>query len=297
MKYDIIVEVSREIDLIEEVEKFNPYHDAKGRFATANSHASFTYSPGKSKAHDLAIAREKERQNTQESSEHRIAEMLGVEQDKIRLGDLPQKSKESICNGVEMTLKQFPELKGNITGIEYDENLDSWACTYMLTGKIKVGPFFKDYEKMAKKYERDVKIAEFHPKGTDADSIIVHEMGHVLDGMLTKAGAYGGSISQNGVWKSSGDIMQTVSSRVGLDKMLQQHRKDYAAQGYKGSDLTHAVKFERREWFSKNVSGYAAENSSEFFAECFTELVASKNPRQTAKVFAEELKKAMGEMK
>jgi hypothetical protein len=52
-RYDEIVEV--------EVNKFNPYHDERGRFATADSHASFTYAPGKSKAHDLAIAREKER--------------------------------------------------------------------------------------------------------------------------------------------------------------------------------------------------------------------------------------------
>ena len=41
--------------------KFNPYHDSRGRFASANGAASFTYAPGKSKAHDMAIAREKER--------------------------------------------------------------------------------------------------------------------------------------------------------------------------------------------------------------------------------------------
>lgn len=41
--------------------KFNPYHDALGRFSTANGAASFTYAPGKSRAHDLAIAREKAR--------------------------------------------------------------------------------------------------------------------------------------------------------------------------------------------------------------------------------------------
>ena len=45
-----------------ELRKFNPYHDARGRFSTANGSASFTYSPGKSKAHDLAIQREKKRQ-------------------------------------------------------------------------------------------------------------------------------------------------------------------------------------------------------------------------------------------
>lgn len=41
--------------------KFNPYHDRLGRFSTSGNSASFTYSPGKSKAHDNAIAREKER--------------------------------------------------------------------------------------------------------------------------------------------------------------------------------------------------------------------------------------------
>ena len=45
----------------DEILKFNPYHDAKGRFASADSATSFTYAPGKSKAHDNAIAREKER--------------------------------------------------------------------------------------------------------------------------------------------------------------------------------------------------------------------------------------------
>ena len=45
-----------------EILKFNPYHDSKGRFSSASSYTSFTYAPGKSKAHDLAIAREKERQ-------------------------------------------------------------------------------------------------------------------------------------------------------------------------------------------------------------------------------------------
>lgn len=53
--------VAKTFDEIMDVEKFNPYHDARGRFASAGSAASFTYSPGKSKAHDNAIAREKDR--------------------------------------------------------------------------------------------------------------------------------------------------------------------------------------------------------------------------------------------
>lgn len=51
-------------DAIVEVEKFNPYHDSKGRFASADSHTSFTVrtkDPSKQHMADMAIAREKER--------------------------------------------------------------------------------------------------------------------------------------------------------------------------------------------------------------------------------------------
>lgn len=48
----------------EEVLKFNPYHDSRGRFASANGYASFTIrtkDPKKQHMADMAIAREKER--------------------------------------------------------------------------------------------------------------------------------------------------------------------------------------------------------------------------------------------
>lgn len=51
-------------DEIVEVEKFNPYHDSKGRFASASGYASFTTrtkDPSKQHMADMAVAREKER--------------------------------------------------------------------------------------------------------------------------------------------------------------------------------------------------------------------------------------------
>lgn len=45
----------------EEILKFNPYHDSRGRFASADSAVSFSYKPGASTAHDRAIQREKDR--------------------------------------------------------------------------------------------------------------------------------------------------------------------------------------------------------------------------------------------
>lgn len=58
---DYVTDVQKALTF-EEILKFNPYHDSLGRFATANGATSMTYAPGKSKAHDNAIAREKEKQ-------------------------------------------------------------------------------------------------------------------------------------------------------------------------------------------------------------------------------------------
>lgn len=48
-------------------QKFNPHHDSRGRFSSAGGAASFTYAPGKSKAHDKAIARQRAQQEADEA--------------------------------------------------------------------------------------------------------------------------------------------------------------------------------------------------------------------------------------
>lgn len=65
--------------LFDEIMKFNPYHDAKGRFATSGSYTSFTYAPGKSKAHDLAIERLKEKTAARMPSEAQEKTLKGIE--------------------------------------------------------------------------------------------------------------------------------------------------------------------------------------------------------------------------
>lgn len=60
-------------DEIEEIEKFNPYHDRLGRFTTAGAATSFTYKPGQGAMYDNAIAREKERTKDMESKKPKEA--------------------------------------------------------------------------------------------------------------------------------------------------------------------------------------------------------------------------------
>ena len=86
-----------------EILKFNPYHDARGRFTTANSATQFTYAPGKSKAHDLAIAREKERHQKEQE-----------EKEKPRTITLNQRYKEMANNWSHMNDKgAFVEREAN----------------------------------------------------------------------------------------------------------------------------------------------------------------------------------------
>lgn len=53
---DEIEEVEKNYDIIEEVQKFNPFHDALGRFASSNSFRTYSANP-KSKAGAMAIGR------------------------------------------------------------------------------------------------------------------------------------------------------------------------------------------------------------------------------------------------
>lgn len=86
-----------------EVLKFNPYHDSRGRFTSANSATQFTYAPGKSKAHDLAIAREKERHRKEQE-----------EKEKPRTITLNQRYKEMANNWSHMNDKgAFVEREAN----------------------------------------------------------------------------------------------------------------------------------------------------------------------------------------
>ena len=94
------VPVEKAVEIIE-IEKFNPYHDSRGRFA-ASGGGKFYATPGKSKAHDLAIAREKERQA---SSGKASAESGGKYAGRFADGTEEQlrRAERNLTNGIERT--------------------------------------------------------------------------------------------------------------------------------------------------------------------------------------------------
>ena len=129
-----------EIEAIEEIQKFNPYHGSDGRFSTANGAHSFTYSPGKSKAHDLAIEREKQRQAAtggsggkytkeeqikaiEDWSDGAYGKIRRVQQGKYNGSDA-QKYKDQ-GEALEEFINSQPSFKGDLyRGISTDEEID-----------------------------------------------------------------------------------------------------------------------------------------------------------------------------
>ena len=230
-------------------------------------------------------------------AEKPLYDIMGVSEKDIDISALPTEVQKIVEDSVRQSFEKFPQLKGHFTKIKYDESIEAIASSQSITGSVKLSKKFKDYKKLQKEYDYDVRL-RWHPKGTTAQSTITHEIGHQLDGLLTKKGIYGGSVSQYGVTRTSVAVQKEVLSRIGLsDERLREIRKQYSDMGYTGKDLTHAVLFERKEFIEKHVCSYAAENSNEFFACLYAEYMDSPEPREAATIFGEILERIMGEIK
>lgn len=274
-------------DEIEEVEKFNPYHDSLGRFSTADGAASFTYAPGRSKAHDNAIAREKERHAKEEESKKpkRVefspakTKKEAVEYAKSELGftnvsygtkldiDTINHINEEIAN----IQARYPETKGACQALNTSSG-NFYAAVYTtaegsMTLKIGTKIYGNGMDYVKKAYESDVK-AGFHPVGTDAGSVIWHEYGHVLATVSTKekfGASPTGKIAAN--YGSMRDFAMSRNSNAVEKEWLFAAAK---STGKKPSEIMSAV------------SRYAQKNPAETFAESFAEVMTSSKPRAEA---------------
>lgn len=222
----------------------------------------------------------------------KLSKLMGAGKDKIDFGKIDEKSKKSVYNGVKKVFDKFPQLKGHTREIIYDPNLTAIASSDSLGGVLKLSKRFCDFKQLAKDYERQTKF-EWNPKGTTADSIIVHELGHQLDGFLTLKGICGGQIGRYGTTKTSVAVKREVLQRLGYYDYVRAECENWRRMGYKGRLLNEAVEFSGKEFVTKHISEYAHKNEREFFAECFSEYMTSKNPREAARIFGEILEEIM----
>lgn len=194
-------------------------------------------------------------------------------------------SAKAIASSYEQVFYRYPQLKGKVyppdahpTGM--NRNTYAW-CYSRSSGKVQVNPkIFDDWNKVVKEYEHDVETG-WHPFGTTAESIVTHEIGHAVDGLLAREGVLGGVTSSGEFRFASLSLKNTIIKRAAkLDP-----------------EIDFAITWGKNTVISDFVSRYASKNNQEWFAECFAEYITSADPRTIAKEFGKELEKLLKKLK
>lgn len=285
-RYDVIQEVDKGIDHIEHVEKFNPYHDERGRFASASGYSSFTFrtkDPAKQHMADMAVAREKERAaagaGAGAAGEKRIADAEESMRAMLREGadvnfkGMDPELAESTANQVKTVLERYPTVKDAFGGFVmeeprpgyWEEKPNTYACYSPATEKIHFNPsVYADKTSYEARYQKSVE-SKFSPAGTTADSAVVHEMGHAIDRYV--------SLKTIDPWKVRWGG-ETVSSRLWNNDIKNAKKRGEAV-------TTGSI--------TEGLCRYASKNPHEYIAEGFSEYITSPNPRPMAQSIGKRL--------
>lgn len=198
-------------------------------------------------------------------------------------------SAKSIAASYEQVFTKFPILQGMINGVDAQPtrmgpNTYAW-CFIRGGGKVQVNPTkYNNWKMLERGYEQDV-ISGWHPRGTTAESIVTHEIGHAVDGLLAKKGVLGGYTKSGEFRYASSSMKTTVMKRAAKkDEVLGQIFEIWGNK--EGMNMV----------VHDYVSGYATKNPQEWFAECFAEYITSANPRVVAEEFGKELEKLLAKL-
>lgn len=218
----------------------------------------------------------------------------GVEEADLDGCDLD--SAKSIASAYQQVFERFPQLKGKFRApdahpVGMKDNTYAW-CYTRDGGRVQVNPIeskYGNWNNIVKQYEKDV-LSRWHPEGTTAESIVVHEIGHAIDGLLAREGILGGITSSGQYRYASSSLKNTIMNRAAeKDEII---AKYWNAKDWNGK----ADKFWQSEAIGRYVSNYAEKNNKEWFAECFAEYITSANPRIVADEFGKELEKLLGRL-
>ena len=271
MKYDYIEETVKH-DLIQEVQKFNPYHGSDGRFSSASGYASFTIrtkDPAKQHMADMAMAREKERNASNgtarvKEAENNMQDLLKSDAVVKLQGCDPDVAAESVA-AVKKVMDRYPIAKDAIGGITTDDvsdhfknNPGTMACYDRGTRMVHLNTKYYGDKGEFDKAVKEAEEKQFHPKDCKSDAVIVHEIGHAVDHYVSELAI--------GQWESNWG-----EDRISTRKW----NNDIRSAQRRGETVTSKT-------IRDNLSGYASKSPGEYFAEGFAEGIMSPTPRKTA---------------
>jgi hypothetical protein len=183
-----------------------------------------------------------------------IKQLVGMES--VNLNGVDKDLAEGIYDGYKTVLDRYPILRGQFNLLGINENRPNHAAsTNPVTGEINVNldTFGLSKYVIGKIYNKKVKDAYF-PQGTSWKSIIIHEIGHRIDGYLTKL-----ILGRN--W-DKGNYTNNISYTL----------RNNILKNLNISDI------------KRNLSEYAEFSEPDFLAEAFSEFMSSNDPRPIAKM-------------
>ena len=198
-------------------------------------------------------------------------------------------SAKSVAATYEQVFVKYPQLKGKLDAPNahpkgMEDNTYAW-CYTRNGGRVEVNPtYYSNWNNITRQYEQDV-MSGWHPKGTTAESIVTHEIGHAIDGLLAREGVLGGITATGEYRYASSTMKNTIMKRAAKkDEKIAEYweAKDWSGKADKRCQ-SYAIE--------KYVSRYATKNPQEWFAECFAEYITSANPRVVATEFGKELER------
>ncbi len=173
---------------------------------------------------------------------------------------------ESVANSIESVLTRYPSTKDAFSGFTTDDtdnesfsgDSKAMAAYDPNTQLIHMNnKYFGNKAEFEKRYDETVE-KKFHPEGTTADAVVVHEMGHAIDYYVSKQTIP----REKFIWGG-----ERVSTRI-WNNAIDAGRK--AGDPVTGKSIR------------EGLSGYASSKPSEYLAEGFAEFVTSPNPRPLA---------------
>ena len=199
-------------------------------------------------------------------AETKIAGML-KEGAVVKLDGMDPEMAESVAQSIETVLTRYPSTKDAFAGFTTDDTpseafaiRESIMAAYSPNSELihLNNRYYGNKAEFEKVYAEAVG-RKFHPEGTTADSVIIHEMGHAIDNYVSKKIIDSFDYSWRG---------ERISTRI--------WNSDIKSGKKSGNHVTGKS-------IKEGLSGYASKNHEEYIAEAFAEFVTSSNPRPLAK--------------
>lgn len=185
----------------------------------------------------------------------------------VKLDGIDPEMAVSVAQSIETVLTRYPGMKDAFAGFTTDDT-PSEAFSIRETAMAAYSPsselihlnnkYYGNKAEFERVYAESVS-KQFHPEGTAADAVLVHEIGHAIDNYVSKKIIDPFDYSWRG---------ERISTRI--------WNSDIKSGKKSGNPVTGKS-------IKEGLSAYASKNHEEYIAEAFAEFVTSANPRPLAK--------------